>query len=550
MGLLNFFSKPKKKGIELRPYQIDTTNEAIDALVNRGLSFMLCFPAQTGKTSTLYNIVKQGEFIALFATPRKFITFQGANEAEEFFSKELVGYVNSKTTDVVMKRTGISKLQEQIENKQIVVADLRTIINRIKANPNLFKHFTLLAIDEAHYSPADVAELRGLLNWCYQIGVTATPFDAKGKYLKGYDVVFDKHSTREMVKDGYLSRAILYYANIFDDENTAEYESYLKPSSDGEYTENSVVEATNSKAGKIRTDIIIQHTLNNKTINRKDRALVYAGSVAEAERIVEAYRNKGINAISVHSKSSDQQDLINGFNVGKYSVLVSVNMLVMGVVIKNVKTSVYFRKIGSWVTLTQITNRGRGKNPWDADVPVKHYHYARTIQDLGHPDFLIPHHDEIEKIKEDKVCSECESDLKKFPMKVIEELKDGEFFYVTKECIVCGNTIESERSTDKNEPYEGTFDMIPYEGKEQIEEDLREEKAHRILARNIVLIEDELYKKGIRSQGFITELNRIAEEKSRENGKFLVNVFNYINQNSTNTISSNINSIIDIATTN
>ena len=542
MSLLKIFSKQRKKGIELRPYQITSTNKAIDILVNRGLSFMLSLPAQTGKTLTLYNIVKESGFITLFATPRKFITSQGAKEAEDFFGKESVGYINSKTTDDIQKRTGLSKLEQEIRGKRIVVADLKTVINRVKNNPNMFKHFELLAIDEAHYNPNDVAELRKLLNWCYQLGVTATPFDAKGKYLKSYDVIYDVHSTREMVKNGYLSRAILYYASIFGDEE--EYDCHLNKGIDGEYTDSSIAVATNSMAGKIRTDTILKHTLENKIINRKDRALVYAGSVDEAEHIVNVYRSNGINAVSVHSKSIDQQEIINGFNTGKYSVLVSVNMLVMGVVIKNVKTSVYFRKISSWVTLTQITNRGRGKNPWDKDIPVKHYHYTKTLMNLGHPDYLKPYHDEdISGIKTLE-CIECNSDLSKTPMKVIGEHKEDGYTFVTKECIVCGYTQESERSTNADELYDGTFNMITFKQQEQIKHEVQEAKAIRVLTKNIQLIEDELYSKGIKSKGFILELDRVAEENSRKNGKFLVNVFKYIKENDKNTIKRNINNII------
>jgi len=454
---------------KLREYQINGANDAIDCLVNRGLSFCLCLPAQTGKTNTVYQVIKQmvnmfgQSFVTLFVTPRKFITRQGAKEAENFFPPHRIGYINSTTNTE-------KKILKEVDNKLVIVADLKTIINRLKKYPFLKNKIKLLVVDEAHFSNKKekqesvslVEELRAILKDCYQMGVTATPHDDKGKYIDTYDVIYDKYNTSYMVDRGYLAETIVYQASIFN-THKKEYEVYeksLKYGSNGEITNGSLSKATNSKAGKILTEAMIRVTISKNILRRGERALVYTGSIEQSNRVVEAYKQHGLRAVTVHSEVKNPLELIDRFNKGEFDILVSVDMLIMGVVVKNVKKSLFYREIGSWITYIQVWNRGRGGSREQTKIPNELYFFTKAFSKKGHADDFTPHHENGNKKENKQECKRCKTDLKKFPNRKVREKYEKGFYFAIKECVVCGFQSETQRSLTKEEVYDGDFDIV------------------------------------------------------------------------------------------
>jgi len=445
---------------KLREYQEQSATDAIDCLINRGLTFCLCLPAQTGKTNTVFEIIRRfigiygTKFTTLFVTPRKFITKQGAEEAENFFPFHKIGYINSTLNTE-------KKLFSQVNSKYVVVADLKTIINRLEKHPNLKSYFNLLVIDEAHYSDKQVERLRKLLSHCYQMGVTATPHDEKGKYIDSFQVIYDKFNTAYMVEKGYLAETIVYQASLFV-THQREYQAYEKSlnyGADGEITSNSLAKATNSKAGKILTEAMIRETLSKGILRRGTRALVYTGSIEQSEKVVDTYRRYGLRAVTVHSKVKNPLELIDRFNRGEFDILVSVDMLIMGVVIKNVKKSLFYRDIGSWITYIQVWNRGRGGSREQTRIPNELYFFTKAYAKKGHADDFRPHYGDTPK-KKTPICKKCGVDTKQYPPKIVSESVDKGYYFIKKECIVCGYQTESQRSTQKSEVYDGTFDMV------------------------------------------------------------------------------------------
>jgi len=551
MSIFNIFSpfkgnKQKKIGrrkrnkITMRPYQIDAINSAIHAMVAKGQSFLLCLPAQTGKTFTFYSIVKKTNFTTLFVTPRKFITEQGASEAEEMFHKDEVGYINQSVSDVVMKRTGRSKLKDAIDGKKIVVADLETVINRIENNPSMFKYFELLGIDEAHYKADRVAYLRSLLKNAYHLGITATPYNGKGEYIDGWDVRFDKYDTQYMVKNGYLARVIRYQADIYSD--TQAYTKYLAECRANKMSENGISDKS-KEVGKIVTEKIIEHNLKEKIVNKKDRALVYAGSIEQSERIVEAYRAKGINAVCVHSQVDSSSERINAFNDGKYSVLVSVSMLIMGVVVKNVKNSVFFRDIGSYVTLIQINNRGRGGSPEMTRIPNKQYWYVPTIVKMGDPDKFQPFEKGEVMITSKPCCIECGALTSEYPMLIKDEVVADNFKKVIKECSLCGAESESDFSMNEDKLYDGTIRLVPIEQIEVVEKKIRAKKALNQVEKMVNEICSVIIEKKVapRHQGkLIKYFKDNGVRNSMKDGEYLYKVLRMVNSNNAKSIETKI----------
>ena len=540
--------------ITLRPYQVEASNDAISCMVDRGLSFCLCLPAQTGKTITVFEIVrkmllKHYGMVTLFVTPRKFITKQGSDEAIEFFNESDVGYINSKIKTE-------KQIKAQTNDKKIVVADLKTTINRLKKYPFLIKMFGLLVADEAHYSNKKeeqesislVEELRGLMKHCYQLGVTATPHDENGKYMDTYDVIYDKFNTAYMVKNGYLAETIPYIASIYLDNKQAynNYQNTLRHGSKGEITAGSLAKATNSKAGKILTDAMIKTSLKDGVIGFSERALVYTGSIEQSEIVCREYRQRGLKAVTVHSKMKNNLDIVDGFNKGIYDILISVDMLIMGVVIKNVKKSLFFRDIGSWITYIQVWNRGRGGNKEQTRMPNKLYFFTETYNKKGHADDFAPHNNDKEK-KADSKCIKCNSSKKDFPFEVIKEVQDGNFVYVQKRCIVCGLLEESSRATSLEQFYNGTFNLVPAERKKQIIQKARVAKndfaiGDAILKINNLLITKKFPKSS--ADRIVSYLNNNARNKLAKDPSYLRKVFNFVSKNNSDVIFRDIVGVV------
>jgi len=538
--------------ITLRPYQIEASNDAIESMVSRGVSFCLCLPAQTGKTITVFEIVRKmmlkfRGLVTLFVTPRKFITKQGSEEAESFFDEMSVGYINSTVNTE-------KQIEKQVKNKSIVVADLKTIINRLKSNPYLINIFKLLVIDEAHYSNKKenqkskslVEELRELMKHCYQLGVTATPHDENGKYIDTYDVIYDKFNTEYMVKNGYLAETIVYQASIYNSNSSnkkaySDYQNTLRRGVNGEITAGSLAKATNSKAGKILTESMISTSLKDKIIFRGERALVYTGSIEQSERVLQAYRTNGIKAVAVHSKAKDSLRLVNEFNQGVHDVLISVDMLIMGVVIKNIKKSLFFRDIGSWITYIQVWNRGRGGDKSQTRIPNKLYFFTETYSKKGHADDFRPHNNDKEE-KLPSVCVKCKTP-KKDHQEIIKEHIDNGFSFVQKRCIVCGLIEESNRVMEKQNLYDGSFNLVPAERKKVMKEKIKVKKADYYINDSILKIENKLRAKQIDEvsvKKIVSYLNANSLSNMNRDRNYLNNVYKFVSANSRENVIKNI----------
>ena len=483
----------------LRPYQMDLSSSAIKYLL-QGKDYCIALPAQTGKTITFFEVIKKGKFNALIVTPRKFITSQGADEAKIALGDNKVAYINSNT----------KKLDKVVKGKQVVVMDLLTAYNRLHKGLIPKDMFNLLIIDEAHYSAKNaineddkvVDMLKKVMSHCPTLNVTATPFNEKGQYLDTLGFIDDRFNPSYHVQNGFLSKLNFFIADVYS-QNIEAYEGYKKhlvKRNDG-YSETSVAKAINSKEGKILTEMALQHTFKNNVVRLRERALIYAGSIEQAEWIAREFKMRGHNAKTIHSKikTKDRLNIIEDFNTNKFDILVSVDMLVMGIAIKNVKKSILYRAISSRVTYQQLTARGCGGDAKSTAISNVIVDYTDTYKRMGHPHDFIPYWGNDKPVLE-KVCKSCSCKLKEFPMQSIKKRAESGFVVHIKQCLVCGYIEESERVTNEDELYVDSFNLLPVKRQNEIKYNVALKKYENINMSRISEIIMELENRNIDSK--------------------------------------------------
>jgi superfamily II DNA or RNA helicase len=455
----------------------------------------------------------------LFVTPRKFITFQGAEEAENMLGKSKIAYINSKFPK--------NKIRDYISNKQVIVMDLQTAYNRAKEGLLSRKNFNAIVIDEAHYSSKKtvdeedkvVDKLKKLFPKVPKLNVTATPFDETGRYLSTLGFIDDRFDSAYMAKNGYLSNIIFLIADIYLRNKTVA-EAYKKHLvvKNGVATESSIARATNSKAGKILTNTALHYTFTHKeVIKRGERALVYAGSIEQAEFITEQYQRQGHNAKVLHSKIDNPIGLIQNFNNQKFDVLVSVDMLVMGVAVKNVKKSILYRGISSRITYQQLTARGSGGDAKYTALPNIIVDFTDTYSKMGHPHDFKPYWKEKNK-KEPLRCPKCNCNLKDYPLTIVSDKHTN---IVKKQCTICGNIKETLITNNKKTIYIDSFNLVVGKRREQI----IEMKNNYIIKQGIKRVVKILKSRNLKYYQVEKMLFLYAKKRGKQDKHFFIKLF-------------------------
>ena len=376
-----------------------------------------------------------------------------------------------------------------------MVIDIETAVSRIKKGIIDPSSFNLVAIDECHYAPNIVKELMSITKNCKQLGITATPHDENGVMIDYYGEIDIIYSAKYMVEKGYLAELLVYYVDVG-----------IRPT----------------------LEAMFRATLNRKNqifSSNKDRALIYVSSIKDAEKVASWYNQYGFKAVAVHSESKEALNDIDRFNKGDFNILISIDMLFMGVVIKNVKTSIVMRSISSLNTLIQLSGRSRGHNP---HIPNRLFDLTGFSKELGHADDVVL--SVGQKTIKERLCVECNTDLKKFPEKTIEVKQDGSYYYALKQCVVCDNRRVSQRTISMKELYDGEVTLKQLDRKIIIQE-----RAKKYIEKSRKQIEKKIIDRGFANKDALMEaifLN--IETKIYKDGEYLSKIDRLLSLNKSN----------------
>ena len=275
------------KKIKLFDYQEDMVKRVQEAFKHHD-AVMVQMPTGTGKTYLLAALV--GLFLkeeVWVVAHRRELVSQIKDTLERFFS-------SLKTTSIkVTSIQWLSKHYREMEEKP-----------------------GLIVIDEAHHALAETyAEVMNAYPKAKKLGLTATPYRLNGKgFTDLFDTLLCSWSMEKFIAEGRLS-LYDYYSIKPDSAAQLLIDSLQKRGADGDYQQKELNEVMDVKPSLERLCLTIKEYVPGK------KGIVYAISIQHAEHIAEFYRENGIKAVAISSKTplAERQELIERFKASDLS---------------------------------------------------------------------------------------------------------------------------------------------------------------------------------------------------------------------------------------
>ena len=174
----------------------------------------------------------------------------------------------------------------------------------------------LIVIDEAHHALAETyAEVMNAYPKAKKLGLTATPYRLNGKgFTDLFDTLLCSWSMEKFIAEGRLS-LYDYYSIKPDSAAQLLIDSLQKRGADGDYQQKEMNEVMDVMPSLERLCLTIKEYVPGK------KGIVYAISIQHAEHIAEYYRENGIKAVAISSKTplAERQELIERFKASSFS---------------------------------------------------------------------------------------------------------------------------------------------------------------------------------------------------------------------------------------
>ncbi|MBD9056665.1 MAG: DEAD/DEAH box helicase [Prevotella sp.] len=278
------------KKIELFDYQEDMKSRIEKALCLHR-SVMAQMPTGTGKTYLLTAVI--GSFVRANSKAKVWIVAH---------RRELVSQIDETVRKFHSYSSTTSSLLSSV--KAMSIQWLMRHYDEIEEEPGL------IVIDEAHHALAKTyKEMWERFPKAKFLGLTATPCRLNGKgFIDLFDVMVQSWGVPEFISKGRL--ATYDFVSIKSDGVTQRLiDSLQKRGADGDYQNKEMDMLLNKKPSIER----LYRSLEEFGKNRK--GIVYAINISHANAIAEFYREHGIAAVAIDSKtpSSLRKELIERF---------------------------------------------------------------------------------------------------------------------------------------------------------------------------------------------------------------------------------------------
>ena len=225
---------------------------------------------------------------------------------------------------VAHRRELVSQIKDTLER---FFSSLQATSIKVMSIQWLSKHYRemeekpgLIVIDEAHHALAETyAEVMNAYPKAKNLGLTATPYRLNGKgFTDLFDTLLCSWSMERFIAEGRLS-LYDYYSIKPDSAAQLQIDSLQKRGADGDYQQKELNEVMDVKPSLERLCLTIKEYVPGK------KGIVYAISIQHAEHIAEFYRENGIKAVAISSKTplAERQELIERFKAS--SLLSSLN---------------------------------------------------------------------------------------------------------------------------------------------------------------------------------------------------------------------------------
>ena len=279
------------KEIQLYEYQKDMLRQIEDAFVTHQ-SVMVQMPTGTGKTVLISEVVKREE--RRVKNPCVWIVVH---------RRELVEQIK----ETLERRLGTSLDAEKEKSNVIEVFSIQWLSRHYQ---ELEERPTLIVIDEAHHALAKTyAEMMNAYPKAKKLGVTATPCRLnKRGFTDLFEVLLTSRSISSFIKDGYLSDFDYVSLNP-SSEDQKKIDRMSKRATDGDYSIAEMQDVLDRKPSIERLDQTIKDFAAGK------KGIVYAINIEHAEHIAAYYREQGIEAVAISSKTplAERKSIIEKF---------------------------------------------------------------------------------------------------------------------------------------------------------------------------------------------------------------------------------------------
>lgn len=272
-----------KKEIQLYEYQKDMLRQIEDAFVTHQ-SVMVQMPTGTGKTVLISEVVKREE--RRVKNPCVWIVVH---------RRELVEQIKK----TLKRRLGTSLDAEREKSNVIEVFSIQWLTRHYQ---ELEERPSLIVIDEAHHAVAKTyEEVMNAYPNAKKLGVTATPCRlTKRGFTDLFEVLLCSHSIPKFIKEGYLSDFDYISLNP-NSEDQKKIDGLEKRAADGDYNIAEMQEVLDCKPSIERLYQTIKDFASGK------KGIVYAINIEHAEHIAEYYREQGLAAVAISSKTPKEE---------------------------------------------------------------------------------------------------------------------------------------------------------------------------------------------------------------------------------------------------
>lgn len=272
-----------RKDIQLYEYQKDMLRQIEDAFVTHQ-SVMVQMPTGTGKTVLISEVVKREE--RRVKNPCVWIVVH---------RRELVEQIK----ETLERRLGTSLDAEREKSSVIEVFSIQWLTRHYQ---ELDEQPTLIVIDEAHHAVAKTyEEVMNAYPNAKKLGVTATPCRlTKRGFTDLFEVLLCSHSIPKFIKEGYLSDFDYISLNP-NSEDQKKIDGLEKRAADGDYNIAEMQEVLDCKPSIGRLYQTIKDFASGK------KGIVYAINIEHAEHIAEYYREQGLAAVAISSKTPKEE---------------------------------------------------------------------------------------------------------------------------------------------------------------------------------------------------------------------------------------------------
>ena len=274
----------------LRDYQIEICESVRKAFENHR-SVMVQMPTGTGKTAVLASLV-----------------------IKELKDERINGGY-AKVLIVAHRRELIEQIKETIKRIAppppgggIVVESIQTVSRRIGNPPTggrggcCRRGYSLVIIDEAHHALAKTYKMMWKA-WpdAKFLGLTATPWRMSGDgFTDLFEVLVQSHGIKRFIADGWLC-PYDYYSVRPDSDDQKRIDSLTKRGTDGDYQTKEMREKLDDTPCIERLFAAYKRHADGK------KGIVYAIDIEHAEHIADYYKQQGIDAVAISSKTPKEE---------------------------------------------------------------------------------------------------------------------------------------------------------------------------------------------------------------------------------------------------